>query len=168
MATGRKQPSGFKDVRYNVKTVLRTFKDDDGIIKAIVENKDRTLVHEQDEILVEPTLLDWQAVIDKNKGKKDFTIANNLNKSVDKEMKAIEKQNAKFDEEWDNSKSNNSEIELKIAEDYHDAIKSIITKLSAKDKSLKQAKIAEAGLPKAYQKLKDIEQLKTYLNIVSN
>ena len=41
MATGRKQPSGFKDVRYNVKTVLRTFKDDDGIIKALVENKDR-------------------------------------------------------------------------------------------------------------------------------
>lgn len=59
-------------------------KDDDGIIKAMVENKDRTLVHEQDEVLVEPTLLDWQVVIDKNKGKKDFTIANNLNESVDK------------------------------------------------------------------------------------
>ena len=83
-------------------------------------------------------------------------------------MKAIEKENAKFDEEWDNSKSNNSETELKTAEDYHDAIKTTITKLSAKDKSLKQAKIAETGLPKAYQKLKDIEQLKTYLNIVSN
>lgn len=168
MATGRKQPSGFKDVRYNVKTVLRTFKDDDGIIKAIVENKDRTLVHKQDEILVEPTLLDWQIVIDKNKGKKDFTIANNLNKSVDKEMKAIEKENAKFDEELNNSTSNNTEIELKTVDDYHNAISNSIKKLSAKDKSLKQAKIAEAGLPKAYQKLKDIDELKKYLNIVSN
>jgi len=168
MATGRKQPSGFKDVRYNVKTVLRTFKDDDGIIKAIVENKDRTKVHKQDEILIEPSLLDWQVVIEKNKGKKDFTIANNLNKSVDKEMAAIEKENARFDEEWEDSKANNSDIELKTAEDYHNAIKNAITKLSAKDKSLKQAKIAEAGLPKAYQKLKDIEELKKYLNIVSN
>ena len=43
-------------------------------------------MHKQDEILIEPTLLDWQIIIDKNKGKKDFTIANNLNKSVDKEM----------------------------------------------------------------------------------
>ena len=168
MATGRKQPSGFKDVRYNVKTALRTFKDDDGIIKAIVENKDRTKVHKQDEILIEPSLLDWQVVIEKNKGKKDFTIANNLNKSVDKEMAAIEKENARFDEEWEDSKANNSDIELKTAEDYHNAIKNAITKLSAKDKSLKQAKIAEAGLPKAYQKLKDIEELKKYLNIVSN
>lgn len=168
MATGRKQPSGFKDVRYNVKTVLRTFKDDDGIIKALVENKDRTKVHKQDEILIEPSLLDWQVVIEKNKGKKDFTIANNLNKSVDKEMAAIEKENARFDEVWNDSKANNSDIELKNTEDYHDAIKNAITKLSTKDKSLKQAKIAEAGLPKAYQKLKDIEELKRYLNIVNN
>lgn len=168
MATGRKQPTGFKDIRYNVKTVLRTFKDDDGIIKAIVENKDRTLVHKQDETLVEPTLLDWQIIIDKNKGKKDFNIANNLNKSVDKEMEAIEKENAKFDEVWEDSKTNNSDIELKTPEDYHKAINNVTTKLSAKDKSSKQAKIAEAGLPKAYQKLTDIEELKKYLNIVSN
>jgi len=167
MATGRKQPSGFKDVRYNVKTVLRTFKDDDGIIKAIVENKDRTLVHKQDEILVEPTLLDWQIVIDKNKGKKDFTIANNLNKSVDLEMKAIEKENAKFSDEMDNEGAK-ANAELKTVEDYHNAIKDVITKLSAKDKSLKQEKIAEIGLPKAFQKLKDIEELKKYLNAVSN
>jgi hypothetical protein len=167
MATGRKQPSGFKDVRYNVKTVLRTFKDDDGIIKAIVENKDRTLVHKQDEILVEPTLLDWQIVINKNKGKKDFTIANNLNKSVDLEMKAIEKENAKFSDEMDNEGAK-ANAELKTVEDYHNAIKDVITKLSAKDKSLKQEKIAEIGLPKAFQKLKDIEELKKYLNAVSN
>ena len=167
MATGRKQPSGFKDVRYNVKTVLRTFKDDDGIIKAIVENKDRTLVHKQDEILVEPTLLDWQIVINKNKGKKDFTIANNLNKSVDLEMKAIEKENAKFSDEMDNEGAK-ANAELKTVEDYHNAIKDVITKLSAKDKSLKQEKIAEIGLPKAFQKLKDIEELKKCLNAVSN
>lgn len=104
-ATGRKIPSGFKDIRYNVKTVLHTFKDDDGVIKAIVENKDRTLVHKQDEILIEPTLTDWQVVIDRNKGKKSVVIANNLNKAVDVEMKAIEKENTKFEQEFEKQKT---------------------------------------------------------------
>ena len=168
MATGRKIPSGFKDLRYNVKTVIRTFKDDDGIIKAIIENKDRTLVHKQDEILIEPTLVDWQVIIDKNKGKKEFLIANNLNKSVDKEMKAIEKENARFDEEMNNFTTNKNEIELKTVEDYHDAISNAIKKLPVNDKSLKQAKISEVGLPKAFQKLNNIEELKKYLNIINN
>jgi len=168
MATGRKIPSGFKDLRYNVKTVIRTFKDDDGIIKAIIENKDRTLVHKQDEILIEPTLVDWQVIIDKNKGKKEFLIANNLNKSVDKEMKAIEKENSRFDEEMNNYTTNKNEIELKTVEDYHNAIGNAVKKLSTNDKSLKQAKISEAGLPKAFQKLNDIEELKKYLNIINN
>lgn len=166
MATGRKQPSGFKDIRYNVKTVLRTFKDDDGVMKAIVENKDRTLIHKQDEILIEPTLLDWQSVIDRNKGKKDFKITNNLNKSVDLEMKAIEKENAKFGEEL-NSTENKATTELKTVEDYHTAIKDAITKLSTKDKAIKQDLISKADLPKAYQKLEDMDKLKAYLDIVS-
>lgn len=168
MATGRKQPSGFKDIRYNVKTVLRTFKDDDGIIKAIVENKDRTLVHKQDEVLIEPTLLDWQVVIDRNKGKREFVIANNLKKSVDIEVKAIEKENAKFDEELENPKSENIQLELKTIEDYHNAISNTVKRLSAKDKALKQMEVEKAGLPKAFQKLKDIEKLKVYLEIVSS
>lgn len=166
-STGRKIPSGFKDIRYNVKTVLHTFKDDDGVIKAIVENKDRTLVHKQDEILIEPTLLDWQVVIDKNRGKKNFVIANNLNKAVDLEMKAIEKENSKFDEEYNNAESK-AITELKTAEDYHKAIKDAITKLSPKDKSIKQAEIINAGLPKAYQKMTDIEELKKYLSIIES
>jgi hypothetical protein len=167
MATGRKIPSGFKDIRYNVKTVLHTFKDTDGVMKAIVENKDRTLVHKQDEILIEPTLLDWQIVIDKNKGKKDFVIANNLNKAVEAERKAIEKDNAKFDDEFESSNNTATTAELKTAEDYHKAIGEAITKLSATDKSKKQKEVADANLPKAYQKLSDISQLKTYLSIIN-
>lgn len=167
MATGRKQPSGFKDVRYNVKTVMRLFKDEDGVIKGIIENKDRTLVHHQDELIIEPTLLDWQVVIDKNKGKKSFAIKNNLDESVDIERRAIEKNNAKFDEELSHEKDSSNDVNLKSAEDYHNAIKTTIGKLSPTDKSKKQTEIASANLPKAYQKLSDIEQLKTYLSIVS-
>jgi hypothetical protein len=166
MATGRKIPSGFKDIRYNVKTVIHTFKDEDGVMKAIIENKDRTLIHKQDEILIEPTLLDWQAVIDKNKGKKDFVIANNLNKSVDLEMKAIEKENARFDSQYEDNKSGN-ETELNSVEDYHKAIGDAIRKLSPVDKSKRQAELSKLGLPRAFQNIKDIDKLKQYLETVN-
>ena len=165
MATGRKQPSGFKDVRYNVKTVLRLFKDDDGVIKGIVENKDRTMVCAQDEILIEPSITLWQSVLDKNKGKKDFTIKNTLESSVDTERRAMEKDNAKFDDELNAEKK--TDTELTTADDYKEAIKERISKLSQTDKSKKQTEIAKVGLPKAYQKLTDIEDLKKYYNIVS-
>lgn len=165
MATGRKIPDGFKDVAYNCKTVIRMFKDDDGIIKGLVDQKDRTLVHQQNEIIIEPSILDWQEAIDKNKGKKDFTVANNMGSAIEKELKAVEKDNAKFDDELNAEKE--SDTELTTADDYKKAIKETISKLSTTEKSKKQTEIANVGLPKAYQKLTDIEDLKKYYNIVS-
>lgn len=166
MATGRKQPSGFKDVRYNVKTVLRLFKDDDGVIKGIVENKDRTMVCGQDEILIEPSMTLWQSVLDKNKGKKDFTIKNTLESSVNKERQAIEKDNAKFDNELNEEKEVKSSS-MSTVEEYQAAIKEAISKLPQTEKSKRQTEIANAGLPKAYQKLTDMGELKKYYDIVS-
>lgn len=165
MATGRKIPDGFKDVAYNCKTVIRMFKDDDGIIKGLVDQKDRTLVHQQNEIIIEPSILDWQEAIDKNKGKKDFTVANNMGSAIEKELKAVEKDNAKFDDELNAEKE--SDTELTTADDYKEAIKETISKLSQTEKSKKQTEIANVGLPKAYQKLTDIEDLKKYYSIVS-
>ena len=163
--TGRKIPDGFKDVAYNCKTVLRMFKDDDGVIKGIVDQKDRTLVHQQNEIIIEPSILDWQVAIDKNKGKKDFTVANNMNAAIEKELKAVEKDNAKFDTELNTEKDSNST--LNTVEDYHEAIKDTLSKLPQTEKSKKQTEILNAGLPKAYQKITDIEELKKFYNIVS-
>ena len=165
MATGRKIPDGFKDVAYNCKTVIRMFKDDDGIIKGLVDQKDRTLVHQQNEIIIEPSILDWQEAIDKNKGKKDYTVANNMNAAIEKELKAVEKDNAKFDDEM-NAESETSST-LSTVEDYQNAIKESISKLPQTEKSKTQTEISNAGLPKAYQKLTDIEDLKKYYNIVS-
>ena len=165
MATGRKIPDGFKDVAYNCKTVIRMFKDDDGIIKGLVDQKYRTLVHQQNEIIIEPSILDWQEAIDKNKGKKDFTVANNMGSAIEKELKAVEKDNAKFDDELNAEKE--SDTELTTADNYKEAIKETISKLSQTEKSKKQTEIANVGLPKAYQKLTDIEDLKKYYNIVS-
>lgn len=166
MRTGKFIVDGFKDIGFNCKTALRMFKDEDGIIKALVDQKDRTLVHQQNEILIEPSILDWQVAIDKNKGKKDFTVANTLNKSVDIELKGIEKENARYDNDLNDEKKNITNTFNTVA-DYQNAIQESISKLSQVEKSKKQAIIAENNLPKAYQKLTDIEQLKKYYEIVT-
>ena len=166
MRTGRKIVDGFKDVGYNCKTVIHMFKDDDGIIKGLIDNKDRTLVHQQNEVIIEPSILDWQVAITKNKGKRDFIVQNNMGKAIQKELKEVEKENAKFDSEYE-EKTNKLSGEPKSIEEYQDAIKTIITNLPTTEKSKKQTEITAAGLPKAYQKLTDIEQLKKYYSILT-
>ena len=166
--TGRFIPDGFKDVGYNCKTVIRMFKDTDGIIKGLIDNKDRTLIHQQNEIVIEPSILDWQAAITKNKGKKDFIVQNNMDAAISKELKEVEKDNAKFDAEFDEKAvPTNVASGPKTIAEYQDAIKSAITNLPPVEKSKKQTAIVEAGLPKAYQKLTDIDQLKKYYEIVT-
>jgi hypothetical protein len=167
--TGNQIPSGFKDIRYNVKTVLHTFKDDDGIIKAIVENKDRTLVHKQDEILVEPTLTDWMVVIEKNKGKVALNNSNNLGQAVLRELKDAEEKDMAFDKAVFSEESKTVEVaQPQTVKEYHKAIKAVIEKLDDVAKATKREELADKGLPKNYQSVEDIEKLKVYLQIVSN
>ena len=89
--TGRVLPQGFKQVDYNVKTVLHTFLNDDGEICAQVENKDRTRVKEQNEIIINPSLMDWQVIISGNKDKQEFLVKNSIAESVAQEIKDQEK-----------------------------------------------------------------------------
>lgn len=166
--TGNYVVEGFKDVGFNCKTVIRMFKDDDGIIKGLIDNKDRTLVHQQNEVLIEPSILDWQAAINKNKGKKEFTVANNLDAAIKKELKEVERDNAKFDEEFDNSSNSESTCAFSTPDDYKNAIRTVIGKLPPTEKSKKQTEIVNAGLPKAYQKLDDMNELKKYYEIVAS
>lgn len=162
--TGRKIPEGFKGLQYNVKTVLHTFIDEDGVVKAVVENKDRSLVHRQNEILEEPTLMDWAKVIEKNKGKEKFVLNNSLNDSVKKEKELYEKEinDADLKESGKDSEGNPG-----TPESYHKAIGEAIASLTPmKRKSLK-ATVTKANLPMKYTELTDIDKLKEYLELVS-
>ncbi|EKS4345087.1 hypothetical protein QB607_003091 [Clostridium botulinum] len=161
--TGRKIPKGFKDLQYNVKTVLHTFIDDDGIVKAVVENKDRSLVHQQNEILEEPSLMDWQKVIERNKGKERFVLNNSLNDSVKKEKELYEKEINNTDLK-ESGKDNSGNPET--PESYHKAIGEAIAALSPmKRKSLK-ATVTKAKLPMKYTELTDLDKLKEYLELI--
>ena len=91
VATGRKIPDGFKGMSYNAKTVIRMFRNEEGQVCAHVE-KDRTHVHEDNTTIEDPTLVDWQAVIDKTAGRKEFVVKNDLTKSVETEQNLYEKE----------------------------------------------------------------------------
>lgn len=84
--TGEVVPQGFKQVDYNVKTVLHTQVDEDGTVIAIVEDKDRTRVKNQGEIIQSPSLLDWQGVVTNNVDKKEFLVKNSLQEGIEKEI----------------------------------------------------------------------------------
>ena len=89
--TGKLLPQGFKQVDYNVKTILHTFINEDGEVCAQVESKDRTRVKEQNEIIVNPSLLDWQVIVSGNKDKQEFLVKNSIAESVAQEIKYQEK-----------------------------------------------------------------------------
>ena len=167
--TGRKIPSGFKGMDYNARTVIRTYMDEETDMVCAHVIEDRTGVHKKNEIIEDPTLLDYQAVIDKTAGYKNFVLKNDLTKSVDVEQKIYEKEilNKVGDPVKDMKASNtdtNSEEDIdKIKSD----IKSIISKLTAVEKTEFKNKLKEANLPVNFMKVQNVKTLKNIFSVLS-
>lgn len=83
VSTGKKIPDGFKGMQYNCKTCIRMYRDKDDYetVKAFVD-KDRTGVHKAGDIIEDPTLIDWQAIINKTANNTHVVIKNSLNNAV--------------------------------------------------------------------------------------
>lgn len=166
--TGKKVPEGFKEMDYNVKTVLRMYRDQDDYetVKAYVE-KDRTKVHKPGEIIEDPTLLDWQVVIDKTANRKNFVINNNLSKAVQKEYEMAKKETEKLLENDTTADTNASQAEderNKLLQE----INNVLGNLPLVKKSEAKKKVTEAGLPTSFKQVKDINILNEVLNIVKS
>lgn len=162
VSTGRKIPDGFKGIEYNVKTVLRTFLDKETGQICMHVNKDRTKVHAQGEIIEDPTLLDYQEVINKNVGKKRFILQNDLDKAVETEQKMYEKEAMELLEKVTTS----STAPAKSENDNTEYIESMKQEINAKRNALNpQQKIAmknkltQLGLPLSYAKVTDASVL---------
>lgn len=170
--TGKKIPEGFKDLDYNTHTVIRFYRDEDDTVIADVI-KDRSGVHPKEKV-ADPTLLDWQVVIDGNKGKSKFVLNNNLDTAVAteqeiysaevmsnaaKSMSKSEMEKAKVSVQEDTSTDNASELQ--------NSIKVAITKLSPVQKKEMQTKLKDSGLPTAFNKVTDANILKQIIDIVS-
>lgn len=170
--TGKKIPEGFKDLDYNTHTVIRFYRDEDDTVIADVI-KDRSGVHPKEKV-ADPTLLDWQVVIDGNKGKSKFVLNNNLDTAVAteqeiysaeimsnaaKSMSKSEMEKAKVSVQEDTSTDNASELQS--------LIKAAVTKLSPVQKKEMQTKLKDSGLPTAFNKVTDVSILRQILDIVS-
>ena len=167
--TGRKIPSGFKGMDYNARTVIRTYMDEETDMVCAHVIKDRTGVHKKNEIIEDPTLLDYQAVIDKTAGYKNFVLKNDLTKSVDVEQKIYEKEILNKvgypvkDMKASNTDTNSEEDIDKIKSD----IKSIISKLTAVEKTEFKNKLKEANLPVNFMKVQNVKTLKNIFSVLS-
>ena len=172
VATGKKIPAGFKGIDYNMHTVVRFYRDEDNNVMANVI-KDRTGVH-PNEILDDPSLLDWQCVIDGNKGKADFVLTNSLDTAVETEpeiysaevMSNATKSMSKSDMEKAKVKASNASS-VDDAAELRAQIKAAISKLNPVEKQAAQAKLKENNLPTAFNKIADVAILQQVLDLIT-
>lgn len=171
VATGKKIIDGFKGLEYNANTVIRTFFDKEtGQICAEIQ-KDRTGVHGSGEIVEDPSLLDWQAALDKNKGKEDFILKNDLTKAVEVEQDLYAKEVlGKVGDPVieDTTSSDASTSTSPTPDDLRKEIVSIKNSLSPVEKKSLKEKLEAKGLPTAYKNVNDISVLQEVIETMKN
>jgi hypothetical protein len=152
----------YKGMDYNVKTILRMFRDENDQVCCVVE-KDRTKRHPVGTILEDPSLLDWEEVVAKGKSHKEFVIKNDLNKAIEEDQKIFEKQMLGSDTSTAATEDTSAEdVAVLKAE-----IKAAISKLSPVEKKEMQGKLTAAGLPTAYTKETNVDVLAKILSVVA-
>lgn len=162
VSTGKKTFDSYKGMDYNVKTILRMFRDENDQVCCVVE-KDRTKRYPAGTILEDPSLLDWEEIVSSGHGKKDFVIKNDLDKAIEADQKIFEKQMLGGDSVKDETENNNTADYQAIQAE----IKSIVSVLSPVAKKEMKAKLEAAGLPVSYNKVTDVAILNKILEVVS-
>ena len=162
VSTGKRVYDSFKGMDYNTKTLVRLFRDDLGQVCAEVL-KDRTRVYSAGEIIENPSLLAWESVIQKGKGKTDFTLKNDLDNAINTDQAIFEKQMLGNDADASDDKPTSGET----VEGLKSAIKSTVAKLSSEGKQEMKQKLTDAKLPTNFGKVTDINILKQILATVS-
>lgn len=167
VSTSKKIPEGFKQMGYNTKTVIRMFRDEDGNVCAHVQ-KDRTHVHEDNAIIEDPTLLDWQAVIDKTAGHKEFVIKNDLTKAVEVEQDLYAKEilNGVGDKVEDTPTANSTTSSANEADALREEITIYIKSLTPPQKTDMKKKLTDANLPTAFKTVTDVAVLQKVLDTI--
>lgn len=167
VATGKKIPDGFKQMNYNVKTVVRMYIDEDGNFCSYI-SKDRTGVHDK-ETVEDLSLTDWQVVIDRTKDKKEFSVNNDLTKAVDVEQDIYSREvEGKLGEPVNTTeKSDDSPSQ---AEEIIDRICEIMKGLNPVGKTKAKEALTSANLPikpTEIKKITDIDVLNHIIEIIS-
>ena len=174
VSTGKKIPDGFKGMDYNVNTLVRLYRpeDDKGTVYAFFE-KDRSGIHPDCTTVADPTIIEYQALIDRGVGRKEFNAGNSLTQAV---QTAEEYAAREFAEDAPTSNptvlSTSTEVTDSSTGDTIDSLKADIKALIGSiknpvDKQNMKNKLTEMSLPTAYTKETDIEVLKKIKEVIS-
>lgn len=166
--TGKVVPEGWVDLSYNCHTLIRLEREDGEIIAHV--EKDRSGVHPYEDVY-NPSLLDWQVVIDKSKNKRDFVIRNDLDNAIvtEQEMYAREvmgRASKPLTKEDLEKELEGSAISTKSPKELIDEINALIKPLAVPERQAIRQTLKENGLPDAFTKLKDTEILTQILEVV--
>lgn len=174
--TGVFEPEGFKGLEYNAKTVARLYRDENDPTVKMMVSKDRTGTYEVHVPIEDPTIMAFQAMIDKNVGRQKFAPANTMDGDIKLEMEKVEREvlgttiaeagNAPTVEQAlaDNGKSAEEELKALSAE-----AKALIDTFTPPQKEALKSGLAEAGFKTVSRAaIKDVEEMKKYLNVVKS
>lgn len=160
---GYEIPESWDFIQYEVFTVIHNVIDEDGNIISVIENKDRTGLFQQGEIVENLSLSQFQSIIDKNKGKEDSVFFKQKSvEDVIEDTKTFLKQENKDTNGSEKSifKEDSPEsLVLKI-----DEIKSGLTPI--KRRAVKPV-LEKEGLPLLYNKDMDIDILQKIVDVIS-
>lgn len=162
--TGRKLPDSFAGIDYNIKTQIRMFRNEDEEVCYSVE-KDRTHTFEKGSVVVNPSLLAFEATLNKGTGRKSFAIRNDLDDAIQKDRQIFEKE-VLGDVINDDESASDEKVS---ADEIIAAIGEVMRGLSQADKDKKKAALASANLPatpSAMKKVTDVATLNKILDIV--
>lgn len=160
VATGRKTYDSFKGIDYNCKQIFRMYKDEaTNEICAYVE-KDRTGVHTFGEVLIDPSLLDYQEMLDKSSSNRAFNVRNDFDKAVATDQKIMEKEVLGPDANYTSG--------VRAPKEIVDEINAIIKALPMPEKQALRSKLKENNLPDSFAKITDVELLNQILDFVKN
>lgn len=166
VTTGRKIPDGFKQMNYNVKTVVRMYINEDNNFCAYI-SKDRTGVHNK-ETVEDLSLVDWQVIIDRTKDKKEFSVKNDLTKAVDIEQDIYTKEvMGKVGEPVDSIDENSVENQTT---ELLDKISAVMKSLNPVGKTKAKEALSAEDLPikpTEMKKITDIKTLERVLEVIS-
>lgn len=164
--TGKKLPDSFTGIDYNIKTMIRMFRNDDGEVCYSVE-KDRTKTFQPGDVVVNPSLLEFEKTLNKGVGRKEFATRNDLDDAIQADRRIFEKE--LLGDILDDKSSdavNSPNVDGVIEE-----INNVMRNMTQIERDKKKASLASASLPSnptAIKKLTDIDTLNQILAIVKS
>lgn len=164
--TGKTLPDSFKGVDYNIKTMIRMFRNEDDEVCYSVE-KDRTKTFNVGDVVVNPSLTAFEKTINKGAGRQEFAIKNDLDDAIQKDKQIFEK-------EMLGDIANDSIIQGNSDGNADDIIASInetMRSMTQIERDKKKAALANASLPAspaAIKKITDVNTLNQILAIIKS